>query len=253
MTPAEQWRPIPGQPGYEVSSLGRVRSWRAARGNDPRLSESHELHSCSCRRGYRSVSLRRGRGGGWTSVHIHRLVMEAFVGPCPEGLQVRHLNGNPADNRLANLRYGTAKENYADAVRHGTSARGERNGNALLTCHQVDAVRFAVSLGRFSMREIARRLGVPHHAAAACAIPGGTWSWRKNPWATAESPRRYRPSKLRASDVVEIRARAADGESQARIAEAFGIAQSSVSKIVSGRRWEHIPMPKASSVASLGR
>lgn len=51
---------------------------------------------------------------------IHSLVMETFVGPRPEGMQVRHLNGNPLDNRLENLQYGTAAENQHDKFAHGT-------------------------------------------------------------------------------------------------------------------------------------
>jgi hypothetical protein len=51
---------------------------------------------------------------------VHRLVLAAFVGPCPEGMEVRHLDGNPANTRLANLRYGTHSENELDKVRHGT-------------------------------------------------------------------------------------------------------------------------------------
>lgn len=51
---------------------------------------------------------------------VHRLVMAAFVGPCPDGIEVCHNNGNPADNRLSNLRYGTHSENQLDQVKHKT-------------------------------------------------------------------------------------------------------------------------------------
>jgi hypothetical protein len=68
---------------------------------------------------YRRVTLRTpGTAKGWT---VHALVLLAHTGPRPEGMVVRHLNGDPADNRLANLAYGTYVENQADAVRHGTS------------------------------------------------------------------------------------------------------------------------------------
>lgn len=53
--------------------------------------------------------------------YVHRLVAEAFIGPCPEGMQVRHLNGDHRDNRAENLCYGTPAENAADKVRHGTA------------------------------------------------------------------------------------------------------------------------------------
>ena len=51
---------------------------------------------------------------------MHRLVLAAFVGPLPEGKEVCHNNGNPGDNRLENLRYGTKSENNLDRVKHGT-------------------------------------------------------------------------------------------------------------------------------------
>ena len=62
------------------------------------------------------VSLRIGdRTGGYS---VHRLVLEAFVGPMPEAMETRHLDGNPANNCLDNLRYGTRAENEADKRLH---------------------------------------------------------------------------------------------------------------------------------------
>jgi len=48
------------------------------------------------------------------------LVATAFHGPCPDGQQCRHLNGDPADNRSDNLKWGTPSEQAHDKVRHGT-------------------------------------------------------------------------------------------------------------------------------------
>ncbi len=52
--------------------------------------------------------------------YVHQLVLEAFVGPCPSGLECRHLDGNPDNNQLENLRWGTRLENMADKKLHGT-------------------------------------------------------------------------------------------------------------------------------------
>jgi hypothetical protein len=57
-----------------------------------------------------------GRG----TVRVHVLVCETFIGPRPDGLLTRHLNGNPYDNRIENLAYGTVSENSLDCVSHGT-------------------------------------------------------------------------------------------------------------------------------------
>lgn len=107
----EQWRRIPGYESYEVSDLGRVRSFRK--------NWTGRLLKQSIDDGYPGVSIygESDRSRRWPT---HRLVLLAFVGPLPEGLHSRHLNGNSMDNRLANLAYGTVSENAMDKLRHGT-------------------------------------------------------------------------------------------------------------------------------------
>ena len=74
-------------------------------------------------------------------IQVHRLILEVFTEPCPKGMECRHLNGNPKDNRLENLRWGTSKENGQDTVMHGRSARGSRNPSAKLTEDNVKQIR----------------------------------------------------------------------------------------------------------------
>lgn len=119
---SEEWRPIPGFPGYEVSDLGRVRSLDRD-GLDGRRLKGRVLRPGVSRR-YRVVSLRRA--GRTVTNGIHELVLLAFVGPRPEGAVTRHLNGDGADNRLVNLAYGTQSENLFDRREHGTSDRANR-------------------------------------------------------------------------------------------------------------------------------
>ena len=71
----------------------------------------------------------------------HRLMLHAFVGPCPDNCEALHINGNRLDNRLENLRWGTRKENVADAIKHGTATIGSRNGAAKLTDEMVSFIR----------------------------------------------------------------------------------------------------------------
>lgn len=117
----ERWRDIPGHPGYQVSDHGRVRSL------DRTVTHSNgQVHRIKgkVRRtplnqdGYPSVDLRnQGKRRVRT---VHSLVAEAFLGPRPDGADVCHGDGNPTNNRLGNLRYGTRSDNMLDQVQHGT-------------------------------------------------------------------------------------------------------------------------------------
>lgn len=124
----ENWMPIPGYEGdYEVSDLGRVRSLprRVMRRNGASCHVAGRVMSTKAtnRKGYVVVNLRRP---GTAKTHlVHRLVLAAFVGPSPEGMETRHLNGDPCDNRLPNLAYGTPVENATDKTRHGTSLKDQ--------------------------------------------------------------------------------------------------------------------------------
>lgn len=88
---------------------------------------------------------------------VHRLVLEAFVGPRPEGMECCHYNGDPADNRLENLRWDTSKGNTSDSIRHGTVRRGEEAATKL-TESDVRAIRAAA--GEHSLTQIASRFGI---------------------------------------------------------------------------------------------
>ena len=111
--PAEIWMPVPGFDKYEVSNLGRVKSH--SRGA-PRI-----LRPGPTNYGHLSVVLGRGN-----TRMVHALVLTAFVGPRPPGADCRHLDGDPTNNHLANLRWGSRTENILDAVAHGTWASDKR-------------------------------------------------------------------------------------------------------------------------------
>ena len=137
-TPApERWLPFPGwEDLYEISNHGKVKSLRRDIFLKPGTSNTG---------GYPMVLL--CRNGSRKGKYVHQMVMEAFVGPCPESQEVRHLDGNPLNCRWepgneeetkaagGNLIYGTKSENQWDQVRHGTHYQGTReycdNGHEL--------------------------------------------------------------------------------------------------------------------------
>lgn len=131
MMTTEEWRPAPGYKGcYEVSSLGRVRSLSRPR-HPGRILKPQPGPS-----GYLRVHL--SRDGVRRHRKIHVLVARAFLGERPPGLEVRHLDGNHANNVITNLTYGTRSENQLDRVRHGTHSMSIKN--ACPQGHPYDAV-----------------------------------------------------------------------------------------------------------------
>lgn len=123
----EEWRPVVGYEGlYEVSDQGRVRSLPRyvirqgglASGRPMRVRGGiRKLRVAKCG-GYWLVSL--SREGEDSMCYVHALVLEAFVGPRPPGLEVCHRDGDPKNANLSNLAYGSSGENKLDQVRHGT-------------------------------------------------------------------------------------------------------------------------------------
>jgi len=124
----EQWKDIPGYKGrYQASTAGRVRSLdrevfvKYAIGPKAgttvlRPLKGRFLRPRSDIRGYKYVGL----GTKHKSKRVHRLVMLTFVGPCPVGCEVLHLNHCRADNRQSNLKYGTRSENLKMDYKNGS-------------------------------------------------------------------------------------------------------------------------------------
>jgi hypothetical protein len=140
--PIETWRDVPDFPGYQVSDIGHVRSCRLPgpnRRGGAIAKGCWRMLTLGNKREYSSVQIKSENGKNCNR-SVHRLVLEAFVGPRPEGMECRHLDGDPSNNRLGNLQWGTPKENRQDMRVHQTTNRGERNGNARLCATQVREV-----------------------------------------------------------------------------------------------------------------
>lgn len=131
--PGEEWRPVVGWEGeYEVSNQGRVKTVpHIGYGGKSIQAKLRTPTFMSGRNAYWQCHLMRGgRGTKVYRANIHVLVLEAFVGPRPEGMEVRHLNGNGFDNRLENLRWDTHKANMADNMQY------DRPHRTCKTCNQ---------------------------------------------------------------------------------------------------------------------
>lgn len=114
----EIWKVVDKFPAYEISSWGRVRRVISAKGATVGMVLKYRLNS------HGRVQYRLQQNGKYSEQQAHRLVLEAFVGPCPNGYECRHLDGNPLNNDVENLAWGTRSENMLDKRRHGTSKNG---------------------------------------------------------------------------------------------------------------------------------
>lgn len=121
----EIWKDIEGyEEFYQVSNLGRVRSLDrvvdSGKGGTKRLKgRIIKQHRCGTNR-YLMVML--SKMAEHRNCTVHKLVASAFLGACPEGMEVLHGVGGRFDNRLCNLRYGTRSENQLDRLRDGTQS-----------------------------------------------------------------------------------------------------------------------------------
>lgn len=162
-----EYRTLPEFPNYRVGSDGTVLSNRRGRWK--------ALKPGTAKSGYQVVVL--CNDVEQKSVNVHRLVLEAFVGPCPDGMECCHNDGDRSNNGLDNLRWDTHSENCQDASRHGTllGVRGEQNHNSKLTEGDVNSIRAAFADGE-SPTQIAARFGISRRYVYSLAQR----EWRKH-------------------------------------------------------------------------
>jgi hypothetical protein len=154
---------VDGHPEYEVSSLGRVRSFKS--GEEKILKPEIDRHGyCRVVFSYGRVRVRR---------LVHQLVLEAFVSPRPSPKHLTaHGDANRANNVVNNLRWATLQDNADDRVRHGNSPRGEKHADAVLTKADVIRIRTVDTPSRV----LAKEYGV-RHSTILRARKGKTWGW----------------------------------------------------------------------------
>jgi hypothetical protein len=141
----ELWRPIPAFPAYEVSSWGQVRRG----GETLAFGQAH---------GYATVTLSDGPVRKTARVNVLVAVLYHGAPPFPSAL-VAHNDGDQKNNRAANLRWASSRENQLDQVRHGTRPRGSKVHGAKLTEADIPVIRARIAAGD-KLAAIARDFGV---------------------------------------------------------------------------------------------
>lgn len=153
----EIWKPIPGYEGlYEASSLGRIRSLgrtishhrRKPDGStvEIRFDVKPRILRSDPNKGYLNAKIYNAHGERFNT-GVHRLVCLTFHGPCPDGHQAAHLNGDRKDNRAKNLTWATPTENARHRAWHGTTIQGIRIKTSKLTEEHVLAARILFAAG----------------------------------------------------------------------------------------------------------
>jgi hypothetical protein len=230
----EVWKEIAGMNGaYEVSNLGRVLSMprtvnRTRAGKTHTMINRGKIMTSTLNHGYPRVTLRMNGKNVYRM--CHQLVMEAFVGPPPPKEEVRHLDGNPANPVLSNLKYGPRWINIQDAKDHGRF----KNGAAHLT---ADLVREIAQRHDDSASVLAKEFGV------SISTIGGIRNRRV--WKHLNLD--LRPSYIRRGDAhhrskaiitKEIAKEiAASAEPTNALAERYGVSRTTIGAVRSGRIW----------------
>lgn len=228
MADGETWKDIDGCPGYQVSNLGRVRSFWKRTGTPPwalwdtpqrilrAWGETRKSGGC-----YLFVNL----GTGKTAVRIHKLVADAFLGPCPNGMEICHNDGDSTNNRANNLRYDTRRGNMMDVP---PSKRG---------CAKIDRSNVIIIRKRILKGETAQEVSVDYPVSASTISKiarGITYSDIEGPVAPA-----HRGKAKITQEIAEIiRQRYKRGKITMRaLGDRYGITESAISRIISGYTW----------------
>ena len=151
----EEWRDIFGWEGfYQISDMGRLKSLKR-----PFVPKNRILKPCVDRDGYLFAGLFKNNKR-LACPKIHRLVLEAFIGLRPSGLEGRHIDGNKTNNRLSNVEWSTHAANENDKYSHGTIMSGSKNGYSKLTESDIVKIRKLWETGRFTQWGLALEFGV---------------------------------------------------------------------------------------------
>ncbi len=190
----ERWEPIKNFSKYLISDLGRVLSLSRKR---YRILKPTLFKRC----GYMYVTLYED--GNHQKFRVHKLVLEAFVGPCPEGHECNHKNGNKTQNCLDNLQWVTHMENVQHAIEAGLS----KPSYGMLGKQHSESTRKKMSYAHKGMN-----------------------AGEDNTQAKLDNIKVKRIKELLKEGML----------SHGQIAQFFSVSRSLVSMISEGRRWSHV-------------
>lgn len=146
---------ITGFPNYKITKDGRI--WSIPRRGSSKNGKWMKVHKRYKKSNHLTVRL--CKNGKMYNKSVHRLVLEVYVSPCPDNMECRHLDGNPQNNNLDNLCWGTKAENSKDAVKHGTipllKMIGEQHPFSKLKDEDVRMIVYMYRTGEFTQQEIA--------------------------------------------------------------------------------------------------
>lgn len=171
LTSEIEYRDIPGFPGYRATSEGHIESCWTSGSHGGMQSQWRRMLPWVTRDGRFIVGIYRN--GTRSRRPIHRLVCEAFHGPCPAGCECCHNDGCCTNNVPFNLRWDTHKRNCVERREQGSAAIGERNGNAFLTASDVCGIRMMGASG-IPQRAIAMHFAITQ-ASVSLIIRGESW------------------------------------------------------------------------------
>ena len=168
-----EYRDIPQCLGYRAGSDGTIWSCRPINGRGPLKSEWRQLKPTIDSKGRAVVSI--CSGDKRRQLQVHTLVLMAFVGPKPAGMQCRHYpDPNPLNCSVGNLQWGTQKQNAEDSIIQGIQIRGEKCHKSKLTADQVIEIRKLYTGKRGEFTSLALKYGIDRGNISGIVF-GKTW------------------------------------------------------------------------------
>jgi len=229
-----EYREIAGFPGYFIGTDGLVYSTRDRKGNVTDSWKALTLYRRRYGARYMVVCMRGKPCGQVCQKYVHRLVLEAFVGPCPHGMVACHWDNDTTNNSLANLRWDTQKANMSDKKRHGTYGKlGE------------DVVReiFQLREQGLKQREIAEHFGIDRNTVLR-VLRGRKWSHLGIAPSTVKPVMNRGESthsaKLTENGVREIFSLYASGLTKTALAKRFGVSRQVIGMVLVRKTWRHV-------------